>query len=160
MTLNSWMMAVEEPLVETHWRAHGDALLRLASALVGPSDAPDVAVDAFLRAASRTAELDPEATRAYLQRAVINRAHDLHRSRGRRWRRDLAAVGPAVTRDADPHVDVRRAVSELSLAQRTVVYLVYWEDRTERDVAAVLGVSPGTVRRHLIRARDRLRKAL
>lgn len=160
MTLNQWMMTVEEPLVETRWREHGDALLRLATVLVGPSDAPDVTVEAVLRAATRTADLDHDDARRYLQRAVVNRAHDLHRSRGRRWRRDLAAVGAAVTRDDDPHLDVRRAVSELSLAQRTIVYLVYWEDRTERDVSELLGVSPGTVRRHLVRARAHLRKAL
>jgi len=51
-------------------------------------------------------------------------------------------------------------VSALSLAQRSVIYFVYWEDRTETQTAELLGVSPGTVRRHLFRARTHLRKAL
>jgi len=65
------------------------------------------------------------------------------------------------TSDApDTYVDVRIAVARLSVVQRTVVYFVYWEDQTERDVAQILVVAPGTVRRHLIRARLHLRKAL
>ncbi len=48
----------------------------------------------------------------------------------------------------------------MSLAQRSVVFLVYWEDRTERDTAEILGIAPGTVRRHLVRARIHLAKAL
>jgi RNA polymerase sigma factor (sigma-70 family) len=57
-------------------------------------------------------------------------------------------------------VDVQRAVANLSLAQRAVVYFVYWEDLREQDIAEVLGISPGSVRRHLVRARAHLRKAL
>lgn len=74
--------------------------------------------------------------------------------------RDLAAVGPASTDGPDTFIDVRRAVSSLSLAQRTVIYFVYWEDLTEREIATLLQVAPGTVRRHLVRARIHLRKAL
>jgi len=55
---------------------------------------------------------------------------------------------------------VRRAVAELSLSQRSVVYFAYWEDRTEREIADTLGLSLGTVHRHLTRARTHLRKAL
>jgi DNA-directed RNA polymerase specialized sigma24 family protein len=40
------------------------------------------------------------------------------------------------------------------------VYLVYWEDRTERDIASLLDVAPSTVRQHLVRARTHLRKAV
>lgn len=133
-------------------------LFRLATVLVGPHDAHDVVVDAFLRVAATLSPIRD--SRTYLARAVINRANDLRRANGRRWQRDLAAVGPASTDAPDTFVDVRRAVAGLSLAQRSVVYFVYWEDCTERQTADVLGVTPGTVRRHLVRARDHLRKAL
>ena len=134
--------------------------MRFATVLVGPGDAHDVTVEAFLRAAP-TLDRDTVANpRAYLMRAVVNHANDLHRSRERRWRRDLAAVGPSSTVGPDTFVDVRRAVSSLSLAQRSVIYFAYWEDLSERDIATLLQVSPGTVRRHLTRARTHLRKAL
>ncbi len=134
--------------------------MRFATVLVGPSDAHDIAVEAFLRAGTLAAGETVANPRAYLMRAVANRANDLRRSRERRWRRDLAAVGPFSTAGPDTFVDVRRAVGALSLAQRTVVYFVYWEDLSERDIATLLQVAPGTVRRHLVRARIHLRKAL
>jgi RNA polymerase sigma factor (sigma-70 family) len=142
------------------WRDHADGLLALATVLVGPAESHDVVVEAFLRAAPAVDGSGIDNVRGYLVRAVVNRAKDHHRSRRRRWRRDLAAVVPAATATTDSLVDVRNAVSALSLGQRTVVYFVYWEDRTEADTAALLGVSPGTVRRHLVRARQHLRKAL
>ena len=142
------------------WREHAADLMRFATVLVGPGDAHDIAVEAYLRAAAVAAGETVVNPRAYLMRAVANHANDLHRSRERRWRRDLAAVGPASTASPDTFLDVRSAVSSLSLAQRTVIYFVYWEDLTERDIATLLQVSPGTVRRHLVRARTPLRKAL
>lgn len=151
---------IPEAAIERLWREHSRDLVSLATVLVGPTDAHDIVVDAFLRAApaaDRPAVLN---ARAFLMRSVVNRAHDLRRSRERRWRRDLAAVGPASASGPDSFVDVRRAVSTLSLAQRSVVYFVYWEDRTEAETAELLGVSVGTVRRHLVRARIHLRKVL
>jgi RNA polymerase sigma-70 factor (ECF subfamily) len=53
-------------------------------------------------------------------------------------------------------LDVLRAVERLSVQQRSVVYLTYWADLTPEDVAAQMGVSTGTVKRHLARARKRL----
>ena len=142
------------------WRAHATDLLRFATVLVGPVDAHDITVEAFLRAAPVVDGETVTNPRAYLMRAVANHANDLRRSRERRWRRDLAAIGPAATLGPDTFLDVRRAVSSLSLAQRTVIYFVYWEDLSERDIATLLQVAPGTVRRHLVRARTHLRKAL
>jgi RNA polymerase sigma-70 factor (ECF subfamily) len=142
------------------WRAHAADLMRFATVLVGPVDAHDITVEAFLRAAPALDGDTVTNPRAYLMRAVANHANDLHRSRERRWRRDLSAVGPASTVGPDSFLDVRRAVSSLSLAQRTVIYFVYWEDLSERDIATLLQVAPGTVRRHLVRARTHLRKAL
>jgi RNA polymerase sigma factor (sigma-70 family) len=151
---------IPEAAVERLWREHSRDLIGLATVLVGPTDAHDIAVDAFLRAAPAADRPTVSNARAFLMRSVVNRAHDLRRSNERRWRRDLAAVGPASVRDPDSFVDVRRAVSSLTLAQRSVVYFIYWEDRTEAQTAELLGVSAGTVRRHLVRARAHLRKAL
>ncbi len=134
--------------------------MRFATVLVGPVDAHDITVEAFLRAAPALDGDTVTNPRAYLMRTVANHANDLRRSRERRWRRDLAAVGPTSTAGPDTFLDVRRAVSSLSLSQRTVIYFVYWEDLSERDIAALLQVAPGTVRRHLVRARLHPRKAL
>lgn len=142
------------------WRTHAPALMQFATVLVGSSDAHDITVEAFLRSAPAVIAGRADNPRAYLMRAVANRAHDLRRGRERQWVRDLSAVQPASSPAHETQADVRRAVARLSLSQRAVVYFVYWEDLREQDVAEVLGISVGSVRRHLVRARAHLRKAL
>lgn len=154
---------VPAPTTETAddlWRTHSPALMQFATVLVGSTDAHDVAVEAFLRSAPSVVNGHVDNPRAYLMRAVANRAHDLRRGRERQWVRDLAAVQPASSPAHESQVDVRQAVARLSLSQRAVIYFVYWEDLREQDVAEVLGISVGSVRRHLVRARAHLRKAL
>ena len=146
--------------VEELWQAHAAELLRFATVLVGPNDAGDVVVEALLRSERSIAGGDVRSPRPYLFRAVANHSSDVRRGRSRRWARDLAAIGPAVVAGPDTFVDVRRAVAKLSLVQRAVVYFAYWEDMTERDIAEVLQLSPGTVHRHLERARNHLREVL
>lgn len=145
---------------EQLWRLHRAELTRFASVLVGPADAHDVVAEAFLRAAPMIVAGGVEQPRAYLFRAMTNTASGHRRSRRRRWARDLHALVPDSTPGERPDLDVQRAVAALSVGQRAVVYLAYWEDLSERAIAEVLDVSLGTVRRHLVRARTHLRKAL
>lgn len=146
--------------IEQLWLSYSDELLRFATVLVGPSDASDVVADAFMSAARSAVKSVVRDPRAYMFRAVANRAYDLRRSRQRRWSRDLSAVTRDIQEGPDNLIDVRRAVADLSIRQRAVVYLVYWNDLTERTTAELLGLSLGTVRRHLVRAQSQLRKAL
>ena len=44
---------------------------------------------------------------------------------------------------ADDFAEVRHAVARLTVAQRSVVYVAFWEDLPERAIADLLGVSPG-----------------
>ena len=67
---------------------------------------------------------------------------------------------PGSDRATHDHSEVRAAVAHLTVEQRAVVYLAYWEDLPERAIAELLDLSPGTVHRTLQRARDRLREAL
>jgi RNA polymerase sigma-70 factor (ECF subfamily) len=142
------------------WHDHGQRLVRFAGAVVGPHDAHDIASEVFFDVASELLDGRVEHPNAFLYRAVSNRARNMRRSRQRQWRRDLYAVPHRHIDAPDSFVEVRHAVASLSVSQRAVVFLVYWEDRTERDVADMLQISPGTVRRHLVRARVHLRKAL
>ncbi len=61
---------------------------------------------------------------------------------------------------AEYEPEVAAAVARLSSQQRAVVFLTYWDDLDARAVADLIGVSEGTVRRQLGRARDRLREVL
>jgi RNA polymerase sigma-70 factor (ECF subfamily) len=146
--------------LEELWQAHGPTGLRLATVLVGPADAHDVAVSAFLRVTLIAGESEIGNFRNYLLRAIRNEAHSLFRSRRRRQRRDVAALPERFANDPIGDVDLRTAIAGLGLRQRTVLFLAYWEDLTEAAIADTLGLSRGTVHRDLQRARDRLGKAL
>lgn len=100
--------------------------------------------------------------RAYLYRSVLNAARTDARSSGRRSRREEAAgrdVATTITvTAADP--DIWRAVSALSDRQRAVVYLTYWMDMTTEQIAGLLDLSTGSVKKHLDRGRTALRSTL
>jgi RNA polymerase sigma-70 factor (sigma-E family) len=82
-----------------------------------------------------------------------------------RWRRRRVSEtfqpwydAPAVLgNDADLHLALERALAELTLRQRTVLVLRYYEDLTETETARVLGISVGTVKSTHRRALGRLR---
>jgi RNA polymerase sigma factor (sigma-70 family) len=158
--LTAMIGTLPEPPADELWRAHADELLKFATVLAGPHDAYDIVADTMLNASEAANAPGVANRRAYLFRAVANRTHDEHRRRKRRWARDLAAVGPESTTQPDDFSEVRRAVARLSVQQRAVVYLAYWEDLSEREIAEMLELSPGTVHRTLQRARETLRKAL
>lgn len=92
---------------------------------------------------------------AYVHRVVIN---TLTSSRRRRWTGERAvevlpegtyADGTCAVDDADA---LLRSLSRLTPDQRAAVVLRYYADLTESQMAAVLGVAPGTVKSRLSRA--------
>lgn len=109
--------------LDAAWRTHAPVAMRFATALVGPSDAPDITTTAFLRVTGRPEWDQIEHLDRYLLRAVRSEALNLYRQRRRRWQRDLAAVEPHTTLDPTPDPDLMRAVAALSVRQRSVVFL-------------------------------------
>ena len=147
---------------ESTYRAHAQRLTRLAVLLVGETDAHDLVADAVWKAV--TSRSWPTATErgAYLTRSLVNLAHDRRRQTERRQRRERAVAArtaPSVstTNDTDRSIMVREALDALSPSQLSVVFLHYWDDLTLEQVARELGLSVGTVRSHLDRAKRRLR---
>ena len=67
---------------------------------------------------------------------------------------DAAAPSRA---DPDLQMSLERALSRLTLKQRTVLVLRYYEDLTEAETARVLGIGIGTVKSTHRRAIERLR---
>lgn len=51
-------------------------------------------------------------------------------------------------------------MNRLSIRQRAVVALTYWDGLAPDEVAATLGISAGAVKSHLARARAKLRGLL
>lgn len=145
---------------EEIYRKHVDDLLRFAMGLVGRSDAPDVVSAAVVRSMSTKSWPDVTDHRRYLYRAVLNEARNEHRNRQRRWSKELRAAADDRILAPEYRPEVLAAVKRLSVRQRAVVVLCYWEDLHPYDIARCLGISEGAVRRHLARARSKLRGIL
>lgn len=139
---------------------HAVALVRFATVLVGPVDAQDVVSSAVLRSLGSPGWRQVENHRGYLHQAVANEARNLYRSDGRRRKGEVEMSGHPVVSLPEFRPDVQQAVERLSVRQRAVVYLTYWEDMTNQMTADYLGISAGSVRRHLARAKTHLRSEL
>lgn len=148
--------------MESAFRRHADELTRFATLLVGPGDAGDVVSEAFVSVFDAGADSSRlENPRAVLFRAVQRRAVDHVRSARRRRTRESLYVrrepAPGVFDDGGPE-RARECLSVLSDQQAAVVFLTYWSDLRPVELADVLGVREGTVRKQLARARKRLRE--
>lgn len=140
---------------------HADELTRFATAVVGPHDAQDVVSIAVVAAFTSKSWGEVENHRAYLYRSVLNAAHSFKRSDNRRKARELNAAPDTLTSSQpDQYPEVFEAVKDLSPRQRAVIFLTYWEDCTTNETADRLGISQGSVKRHLERARNNLRRTL
>ena len=136
-------------------------LARYATVLVGADDAADVVSQAFVDVIASGRWDRVSNPRGYLFRVTLNAARALRRSQHRRVAREWRTRPDTVAHLellGDPAIIA--AVDSLSVRQRSVVYLFYWEDMAPAAIGGLLGVSDGTVRRHLARARSKLRKVL
>lgn len=139
---------------------YGVELTRFATSLVGPTDAQDVVSDALMRSMWSDGWEDVANQRAYLYRAALSQARMNHRSASRRRQRERQSAQVVISSPLDGEVDVWEALGHLSVAERAVVFLIYWEDLSEVEAAARLGVSERTIRRRLSRARHQLGRLL
>jgi RNA polymerase sigma-70 factor (ECF subfamily) len=142
--------------------AYGLALRMLGT----PSDAEEVAQDAFLRAWRALPRFRGDSSfSTWLHRIVVRRALDrsatLKARRARETGLDAAAEAeaPAPDRATDrgPGGRIDRLLASLSDVQRAAVVLYYYEDSSIEQVAQALGIPIGTVKTHLHRARGLLR---
>lgn len=142
------------------YRRLAPELMRFATALVGRVDAADVLSSAVVKALASGTWPTVTNRRAYLYRAVFNEAGRWRRRAAQRLAREARASVADRWELPALRPDVRVAVGTLSVRQRAVIVLTYWADLDPATIAERLGISEGSVRRHLARARARLREAL
>lgn len=142
------------------YERHAEELVRFATGVVGPDDAADVVAEAFAKAAGSRAWSRVREPRPYLYRMVLNECRMLQRSASRRRHREAQSAVRIGHDDPVPQPDVESGLDVLSPQQRAVVVLTYWEDLTSQQVASRLGIREGSVKRHLARARSKLREVL
>jgi RNA polymerase sigma-70 factor (sigma-E family) len=136
------------------------ALLRSAYLLTGNHhDAEDLVQVTLVKAVGvwKRIQDDPE---PYVRRILVNE----NISRWRRHRgREVVVDAPGGERAgrADPvddRLDLAAALARLTVKQRTVLVLRYYEDRSERQTAALMGIGVGTVKSQTRDALSALRR--
>jgi len=157
-------------VIDNLYRAHGLGLVRFALMLVGDQGtAEDVVQEAFLGLYRGWHRVRNQGNvLAYLRTAVVNGARSVHRSRQRGRLRMLQQVpsdppvwsAEAAAIDIEDRRALLAAVAALPPRQREVLALKYFLDLSEADVAAILGISRGTVSSTGARALTALAKTL
>jgi RNA polymerase sigma-70 factor (sigma-E family) len=140
--------------LEALFREKYEGMIRVAFLLVGTrAEAEDVVQDAFARVGLRWKRIrDPG---GYLHRCVVNRSHDLLRRRRVEQRFSWSQRNESSELDADELGD---ALATLPTKRRTAVVLRYYAGLSEKEIAEVLGVRPGTVKSMLHRAMAELKR--
>ena len=148
---------------EIFFRREHPRLLTLAVALIGDREvARELVQESLLRAFNswpKVARL--ERPGGWTRRVLVNLCVDLHRRRGRE-RRALERSVPALASESPdlPSAMFWESVRRLPRLQRSVVAMHYVDDMSVMEVAEVLGVSSGSVKTSLSRARASLAPAL
>ncbi len=160
---------LEGELRQIHPRSYGWALSCCAG---DPAEAEEVLQTAYLKVMTAKARFDGRSSfKTWLFSVIRNTAAGRRRS-GKRAAASLARwvlrrVAPAPPSDPESRLVSREASRILSAAlavlptrQREVLHLVFYQDLTIEEAAAVLRVSVGTARVHYERAKKRLREVL
>jgi RNA polymerase sigma-70 factor (ECF subfamily) len=155
--------AAWEPLV----LAYQQAVFRLAYLLLGDADdAEDIAQETFLRAWKSLTRFDP--TRP-LRPWLLSIAANLSRNRRRSAARYVSALMRAFREEPTAMAleeknmqnneanELWRAVQQLDLPARQVIYLRYFLDLPVSETAEVLQIAEGTVKSRVSRALEKLR---
>jgi len=144
-------------------RNRGPVLLGMAIGLTGHrADAEDLLQSALAKTYLSWDKIsDRAALDGYVRRAMVNTQISWWRRRRlEEYPTDEmpdVAVGDHAA-DSDLHEVVVRALNRLPDRMRTAVTLRYLEDKTEREIATVLGISLGTVKSTVSRAVAKLRE--
>jgi RNA polymerase sigma-70 factor (sigma-E family) len=144
-------------------RARGAALSRTAWFLAGdPHLAEDLVQTALAETYVRWSSISRDAE-AYARRALVS-------ANAAWWRRRSAsevpvratpeAEGPDDTAAVAERLRVVAALRTLPARQRAALVLRFYDDLSEADTARALGCAPGSVKRHVSRGLDKLRRLL
>ncbi len=160
-----------ESMVQDHQRRIYRTLLFLVR---DPDIADTLTQDCFLRAFRNLSSFRCESSLlTWLMRIAINLAHD--HNKNRRWAfwrrlRRMDRIDAVQTPDSQHSPElvlieaelvdsIRSAVEKLSERQKTVFMMRFIEDMPIEEIAEVLKLEPGTVKTHLYRAIEAVKRA-
>jgi RNA polymerase sigma factor (sigma-70 family) len=144
----------------------GDALTRYAVMLCGNrDDAADLVQTALEKTFGRLRNgFDVQTAESYVRRSIASAYIDAGR-KTTRWRQRAHLLVsddavPAATLATDDRLDLRGHLDRLSPRERACIVHRYYGDLKVDDIARVLGISSGAVKRYLSDALAKLAAAL
>ncbi len=154
-------------------REHQPGVFRLAYLMLGDcDDAEDIVQETFIRAYRAIETFDPaREMRPWLLSIAANLARNRRRSMARLWSavQRLVFAQPELLRStsieetASAHLDAQQLwqiVQRLSVTDQEIIYLRYFLDVSEAEVAQIQQVAVGTVKSRTHRALAKLRGAM
>jgi RNA polymerase sigma-70 factor (ECF subfamily) len=149
-----------ESAIEEVYRRRYSSFLRLGYALLGSRDlARDAVQETFATALRERASFRGEGSLdGWLWTTMLNTC----RQEQRRLRRLSDEQQPETATNGKPEQwpELRALIAALPEQERHALFLRYYADLSQDEIAGVLGVRPGTVGAALTHARNKLRGAL
>lgn len=157
-------------------RAHQDRVYNLCRYMLGNArDAEDAAQDVFIKAYRNLNAFEPAPSfSAWLYRIAVNTCIDYRRkapllsffrtsAEGRELTMEPRSALPSPEKSYESKVmgtAIEKSLSRISGKLRTVIVLKEIEGLSYEEISSVLGISIGTVKSRISRARDELKKLL
>ena len=157
--------------LENLMRTYGNDVLRMAYSYVKDYDtAEDMFQEVFIKVNAKLTEFRGESSiKTWLLRITVNTCKDYLKSAYNRRvtvfseeeeeKIPAADMGEVIEKKQDSE-QIRKALFLLPDKYREVLVCLYFEERSVAETAKVLGLSEGTVKSRLSRARDKFREIL
>lgn len=140
------------------YNEHKNSVYRLAlTYLHSQADAEDICHDVFIRMIEHMDSILPGKERAWLLTVTANDCKNRLKSRKRHESEELTDAIP--TQEAESQ-NVLETVMSLSVKERTVIYLYYYEGYSAEEIGRILKITASAVRSRMERARKHLKLKL
>lgn len=149
-----------EEIVEKTFIMNYSKYYRLAYSYVhNEADAVDIVQEAAYRAILKSGALkSPSFADTWICRIVINEAYSLLRKK--RTEALEAEGNEMIQEDRYENIDLKNAIENLDLEDKTVIILRYYEDKKLEEIAEIMEINLSTVKSRLYRVLDKLRLVL
>jgi len=158
-----------EQAIESIFKEYGQLVYRTAYGVTGNrEDAEDVLQAVFMQLVRQERRPDGKNLQGYLYRAAVNSSLNTIRRRQRERAQQVsgeleAPEAPAPDDSVKAELRHRRlyeAIAQLKPDAAQIVILRYMHNKSDAEIAAMLGTSRGAIALKLFRSRTRLRKLL
>ena len=140
------------------YNEHKNSVYRLALTYMhSTGEAEDICHDVFMRLIENSASVYAGKERSWLMTVTANLCRDRLRTYKRRQKEQLS---DDIAVSSDSSLEITDAVMSLSVKERTVIYLYYYEGYSTAEIAKIQKISRSAVTSRLERARKHLKNRL